>query len=260
MVPAWRAADVLGFLSILLICLLLPRASDRGGLGFSAMAAAITGAVAAHAGSLMHLYNIPELSITEVWIYSALLAVVVFVVTYRPRAWPGYVLGGTLALLLVWDVNPVLVGLGDLRDSDVAAMMLDEGARARAENEVWAADTRELDSLMIATGVPALSGRQMSGPDVEAWSRFAPGEAEEEVWNRGGGSFIWFKWKRFSEMTLTTVQADVIQISGSPCSVAEHEPRLSRIIVSREFPLPCLTEVDRFTWGGETRWVYAVNE
>ncbi len=65
--------------------------------------------VAANAGSLLRSQNLLDLSVQSIWLSSALLALVVFVITYRPRAWAGYVLGGVLVFSLVWHVNPVIV-------------------------------------------------------------------------------------------------------------------------------------------------------
>lgn len=257
LVPAGRAADILGYLCVLLLCLVLPGLPDRTGLGFSLLSAVVTAGAAANAGSLLRSQNIPEMSIRWIWGCALLLAVTVFVITYRPRRPAGYVLAGGLAFLLVWTVNPVIVGLGDLRGTPVADQMLDEGKAARAEGDVWATDAYATDSLLIATGVPSLSGRQMSGPRTEAWEALDPDGLYETEWNRGG-SYVWVVWTDEDTLTMSNPSPDVILVSTSPCVLAERSPDLSQVVSSRELDASCLVEERTFDWGGATRWVYSV--
>lgn len=256
-VPPARSTQIIGHLGVLLLCLLLPAVRRRGAMSWSLMAAGTTALVSAYAGSLMRLQTIPELSVGAIWAAALGLGVTVFALTCRPRHVVGYALGGVLALSLVWDVNPVLVGLGDLRGTPVADQMSEAGAVAREEGGVWASDHYSTDSLMMATGVPAFSGRQMSGPDPDVWSRLDPGSAHEEVWNRGG-SYIWFSWSRRKELEWSNPSPDVIAISGSPCVVADRLPRLTTVVSRRELDLDCLRPESQFAWGGEPRWVYSV--
>jgi len=257
MVPSGRASDVLGYLAVILACLLLPALADRNRLGFSLLAAGISALIAANAGSLLHAHNLPGLSVGSIWLSSLILAVIVFTLTYRPRLWLGYVGGGILAFSLIWNVNPVLFGLGDLRGSAVAREMLTQGSEARKMHEVWASDSIFMDSLLIATGVPSLSGRQLAGPDREAWAEVDPTLTHEVNWNRGG-SFITFDWTEAPELTFVNPSPDAIVISGSPCTLAERMPELGDIVASHRLELSCLSEVESFTWGDSERWVYAV--
>jgi hypothetical protein len=258
LVPPARVADIFGYLAIALLCLVLPRIPDRNAVGFAVLAAGVVWLVAAHAGSLLRVANLPaDLSIRYVWASAFALALVVFLVVLRPRLPYGYVLGAGLALLMVWNVNPLLVGLADLRGSQVARQMMAAGDAARRDHTVWASDTYTVDSLMIATGVPALSGRQLSGPDVEAWSKIDPDRSDEAIWNRGA-SFIWFEWTDSRDLTLSNPNADIVKISGSPCEVAERLPRLSTIVATRELDLDCLTPSGDFDWAGSPRFIYDI--
>lgn len=257
LVPSGRAADILGYLSVLLLCLVLPALPDRPGFGVSLLAALVTAGAAANAGSLLRSQNIPEMSIRWIWLCALLLAVVVFMITFRPRRPAGYLLAGGLALLLVWDVNPLLFGLGDLRGTPVADQMLDEGRTARQDGEVWATDAYATDTLLIATGVPSLSGRQMSGPRTDAWEALDPDGLYEEQWNRGG-SYVWVVWTDDDTLTMSNPSPDVILVSTSPCVLAERSPDLSQVVSSRELDASCLVEERTFDWGGGTRWVYSV--
>ena len=257
MVPSQRASDVLGFVSILLVCLVLPGLADRTRIGFALLSAAVVGMLAADAGSLLRSQNLHDLSVQSIWIASLLVALVVFTITFRPRIWATYVVAGLLAFSLVWHINPVIFGLGDLRGTPVADAMLRDGRHARADHTVWASDNVFVDTLMAATAVPSLSGRQLAGPVRDEWAKLDPGMAHEAIWNRGG-SYIWFHWSETADLTFTNPSPDVIDIDGSPCVVAERFPELTTIVSSRELDQSCLREVRSFTWGEGQKWVYEI--
>jgi hypothetical protein len=257
-VGSGRSAQILGQVGVILLCLLLPGAKARGQRSWSLMAAGVAASVSAYAGSLLRLQTLPGIHIRSIWIAAIVLAVVVFLITYRPRRVAGYALGGIAALALVWNVNPVLFGLGDLRGTPVAEDMLNEGRAARESGEVWVADNYGIDSLMMATGVPALSGRQMSGPDIDEWSKLDPGRKNEAIWNRGG-SYIWFAWTDDKELTFANPSPDVISIAGSPCTVADRVPDLTTVISNQKLAAGCLEVVRTFDWGGTPHWVYSVD-
>lgn len=257
MVPQQRAADVVGMLGVITLCLVLPLLPDLGNRRVAVAAAVASGAVTAYACSLLRTQNIPSISLTTIYLASLAVAVVVFTITWRPRRAYGYVLAVAGAALLVWNANPLLVGLGDLRGSTTAEELLDEAPAARESGEVWASDAFAVDSLLAATGVPSLSGRQMAGPDVDEWESLAP-DLDEALWNRGG-AFLWFQWQDEDGLTIENPTPDSIVIRASPCTVAERLPELGTVVASRELDLPCLTEESRFDWGGESRIVYAVD-
>ncbi len=257
MVPPGRTADILGCLAILLLCLVLPAAKPRNGWLFSAMTACACAAVAGYAGFLLRIQNLPEISTSAIWISTLLVALVVLVVTRWPHGTPGYVLAGVCALLLVWDVNPVLIGLGDLRGTPVADRMLEEGKKAREDGSVWVSDAAVVDSLLTATGVPSLSGRQTAGPNKEAWMQLDPNPADEAVWNRA--AYVWFEWTDNPTLTVDSPSPDVVIVHGSPCTVADRMPEVTTIVASRPLAGDCLTEVSTFQWAGTPRYKYAVD-
>jgi hypothetical protein len=257
MVPANRAADVLGYLALLLLGLVLPavvRASVRGAVA----SATVVGVLAAYAGSMMRAEHVPGIAVGTVWVTSAVLAGVVLLISLRPRHWAGYAAAVVGAALLVWNVNPVLVGLADLRSGPTATRMLAEGAQARADGSVWASDDVFVDALLTATGVPSLSGRQLSGPDEREWSLLDPTGASRDVWNRGG-SHIRFDWVPGSDVTFANPAPDVIQISVSPCELDERIPAVSTVVASRPLTDTCLQGAGTVTWGGQTRYLYRLN-
>lgn len=257
MVPQARAADVVGMLGVVLVCLVLPVLPDLGGRRVAVVSALATGATTAYAGSLLRLASIPTLTLTEIYVSSVVVALAVLAITLRPRRPHGYVVAVLGAVLLVWNVNPLLVGLGDLRGSTPADALIGEADEVRESGSVWASDAYAVDSLLTAAGVPSLSGRQMAGPDREVWSDLAPG-ADESLWNRGG-AFVWFQWQQEPGLEVSNPSADVILVQASPCTVADRLPELRTIVASRELDAPCLEQIRRFDWGDASRIVYAVS-
>lgn len=257
LVPPSRVADIIGYLAVLLACLVLPALRDRPKFRFALLAAGVTALIAAYAGSLLRTQNLPGLAVRNIFLAAVLLAAVIFMLTYRPRWWGGYVAAGALGLLMVWNVNPVLFGLADLRGSAAAKQMLHDGSVARSSHTVWASDDLYVDSLLSATAVPSLSGRQLAGPDRDTWAKLDPIAADEKFWNRGG-SFIAFEWTQADTVTISNPTPDAIHISGSPCTIASRLPQLTTIVSSHQLDLTCLTEKRTFGWGGNLRWVYDV--
>lgn len=256
MVPPNRSGDVVGYLGILLLCLVLP--SDvRVPVRTAALIGGFVALVAAYAGSLLQASAVPGVALSTIWLSSLLLGAAVLVVTVRPRWWVGYAATVALAGLLVWNVNPVLIGLADLRGTPLADRMLAAGTAARADGTVWAADDGFVTGLLTATGVPTLSSRQIAGPEPAAWARLDPSGASQDVWNRGG-SFIDFTWTDAESLTFSNPTPDTIEISGSPCTVARDLPALTTIVSSTRLGLSCLRDAGSFAWGGSTRWLYAV--
>jgi hypothetical protein len=256
LVPPGRSGDVLGYLAVLLLCLVLPGAT-RLPLRRALLVGAALGLLAAYAGSLLRAGLVPDLPLANVWCGALAVGAVGTTLCLRPTWWPGYAASLVLACLLVWNVNPVQIGLADLRGTPTADRLLDEGARARDSGAVWASDDTHVDALLLATGVPSLSGRQLSGPDAEAWSALDPGESHRDVWNRGG-SFVRFDWTDDETLTFANPTADVILVTGSPCALAEREPDLSTVVSSVPLDGGCLAEAPSFEWGGTTRHVYTI--
>lgn len=256
LVPPNRSGDVLGYLAVLLLCLVLPGASPMPRRRALLVGASL-GLLTAYAGSLLRAGVVPDLPLANVWCGAVAVGAVAAVLSGRPRWWPGYAASAVLGALLMWNVNPVQIGLADLRGSAPADRLVREGADARRDGGVWASDDPSVDALLLATGVPSLSGRQLSGPDVTAWRGLDPGEAHRDVWNRGG-SFITFDWTDADALSFTNPTGDAIEVSGSPCALAAREPDLTRIISSSPLEAACLTPDGELTWGGERRLVYAV--
>ena len=258
-VPSSRAADVVGYLAILLLCLVLPALTRRIAVRTGVLIAASVALLAAYAGSQLRMSSVPTLPVAAIWVSSLLLGAVVLTVTLRPRWWVGYAAAVVLDALLIWNVNPVLFGLADLRGSDVAHEMLQTGRQARGHGDLWASDDLSLDALFAATGVPSLSSRQLAGPDRETWEKLDPAPGDEDVWNRGG-AYITFVWTADDALTFANPVPDVIRVSGSPCALADRVARLESVVATHELDGECLRDAGTFMWGGTTRWVYRLTD
>ncbi|GIG39633.1 DUF7657 domain-containing protein [Cellulomonas phragmiteti] len=257
LVPPGRAADVLGYLAVALLCLLLPGLVERPGVVRAVVAGGAVTAVVGVAGLFLQRDNLLGLSSPRILLASVLTGLCVALVTWRPRAVVPYVVTVALAVTLVWRVNPVLVGLGDLRASSTAQQMMRDGAWLREHGQAWASDDVTVDALMLATGVPALSGRQLAGPDRAAWQRMLPG-SDENVWNRGG-SFVLFVWDDTVPLTVSNPAADRIEVRGPACEVATRMREMTSVVSSHRLDEPCLVEHDSFVWSGRTHWRYTVD-
>lgn len=190
---------------------------------------------------------------------AGITAIVVFTVVRWPDRLVALMPLAMAAVLLGAFVNPVQIGLGDLRGSQTAQFMIAAGRDARHAGTLWASDTPAFDALMFATATPALSSRQQIGPDELEWRRLDPTGEHEDVWNRGG-TYIRFTWDPGATgITWTNPTIDQIVMIASPCTIAGLEPRLAHIVSSRRLRLPCLTQVRRLTWSGAHQWVYAVD-
>lgn len=255
-VPPQRAADVVGYLAVLLLCMVVTSWRTNG-WRVPILAGLAVWMVSAYAGSVLR-YKMPGLSVSSVWVASSVLTLIVIAITRSPRWWLGYAAAVTAAVSLVYSVNPIIVGLGDLRDSSTAQMMLTEGREARSGGHLWVSDNLYVDSLMASAGVPSLSGRQLTGPVGDAWRRLVPSGTDEASWNRGG-SFIWFRWTKEDTISVTNPSPDAILISGSPCVVARAFKDLSTVVSTSRLTESCLALQSSFQWSGNTNWVYRVS-
>ncbi len=257
LVPAGRATDVLGYLAVALLCVALPAVVDRPGIWRALAAGTVVGGMVVAAGVSLHRDNMPTLSVGRILLAAALTGLCVALVTWRPRHVVPYLVTVLLAVGLVWRVNPVIMGLGDLRDSATAQQMMRDGAWLREHGQAWASDDTAVDALMLATGVPSLSGRQLAGPDQIAWRNMVP-DSDPNVWNRGG-SFITFTWDDDAPVTVSNPSADKISVRGPACEIADRMRMLTSVVSSEPLDEPCLVEAGTFEWSGTTHWRYTID-
>lgn len=254
-VPPGRASNVVGFIAVIAFCMFMTQWRRPARPIVAVVAAVAAGGVSAYAGSILQGGMIPGLANGQIWLAAAMTAGVVGLLVMRPDKNSSFVAATLLSAVAVAFANPILVGLADLRDTPTARKMLALAATSRHDGTLWASDSIAVDALFLATGMPALSSRQIIGPQVSEWERLDPGDAHKGTWNRGG-SYIQFVWTQEATLTFTNPSADVVVISGSPCTVKQNIPELGYVVSRAALSAPCLTKVDEFAWSGTGFTVY----
>ena len=250
-----RAAQTVGFGAAMVLVLAL---SLTGPL---TRRRAVVPAVLCVAVTLVGLVDLravlPALTTWQVVLVLALLGAGVWAVSVRPTG-PVVLLACLLLVLPVARVNPITFGLGDLRASAAATSARGLADRASAADLVVASESRDTSAMLVANGVPSLTGWQISGPDADAWEALDPGRAQEEAWNRGA-SYITMTFNNSAKPAVITAPfTDVIAIDANPCALPD-ELRVGWIVASTERDNSCLRLVREFTWGGAPQYLYAVD-
>lgn len=256
LVPSVRSAQVVGILGVISLALFLSM-MGRQRWNTAIVAAAVCGGVTVYAGSQVRAEYLPDLRFLTILAAGSGVALAVLLVTRIPgRSWP-VVLTLVLAALPVYHANPVVFGLGDLRESFTAETLFAAGEDARSEGTYWASNLGSFDTVALANGVPSLSGLQRSGPRVEMWERIDPGGEFEEAWNRGGG-YIPFAWTPGEKTRITTDGFDLTFVHIDPCTLAAAVPELGHIASTSELEESCLQHSETLQWSGQPVYVYEV--
>jgi hypothetical protein len=250
-----RAAQVCGVLGTILVGLLLSRLTKPTGWKVPIVAAVACGLVTAYAASLLRQEFLPNMTTTQIALASLGVSGSVLCLTWaHHRIWP-ILLASALAILPVFNANPLIFGLGDLRDSSTATYLRGQGEIARAQNKVWASDFNSFDNVAFSNGVPSLTGLQRSGPNREAWLALDPGGAHEKSWNRGGG-FVGFLWTTDNSVTFSDNGADWTVVRINPCELKRRVPNLEAIASRTPLELSCLSHDTAVRWAGQDMQIY----
>ncbi|MCL2470161.1 MAG: hypothetical protein FWF25_00250 [Propionibacteriaceae bacterium] len=261
LVPPARARQSVGEVIAFLLCLTLAAAPKKGKPRIVLMGTLIAAGITAWAASDLSAGIIPSLSFRDIAVATVGVGVVSALLLWRPRLWVGYGLTVLLSAATVITVNPILFGLGDLYTSSTAVYFRDAGLQARQTGQLWATDDTGLIAVMAASGVPTINSRILSGPNHAAWSRLDPNPQDSDLWNRGGGTHIWIQWDdAATDVSLSNPSPDVIIIDSSPCVLAARIPNLEMITSHQPLDASCLTPAGSVEWGGQTNYVYSVNQ
>ena len=256
-VPNTRAMLGVGYLAILAFCMFMAQWRSPSRRTIPVIAASAAALVSGYAGSSLQAGAMPGLTTWMVWVSMLVVGIVVYLLVSRPQRWWTLVIAGAAATTLTVTAMPILFGLGDLRASAAAASFLEWGERSRENRTYWASTSQDVDSLMTAAGVPALSGRQQIGPDREGWALLDPTGSYEEMWNRGG-LHVMFDWTSSDSIEMTLPVADTIIVHASPCTVADRIPSFGYAISAEPIEAACVAIFDHFEWGGVEYTVYEV--
>ena len=256
LVPAIRAVQTAGFSAALLLCLVLSQVESvrvRHAVPVAAGCALVT----AWGVSSLKVTALPTMGQVAPFLIPLLVGALVLVVT----RWPGRWTVACLVAVLAWSgayVNPLTFGLGDLRESEAAAAAREMAEHVRDEGTYVATDSGYVTAMLMANGVPTLTGYQTSGPDDETWSLLDPDGELEPYWNRGA-SFISMAFDRptGAAPTIENPALDHILVHVDPCAV-DPELGLGRIVTPTELHRRCLQPIGSFVWESVEQHVYRV--
>lgn len=133
------------------------------------------------------------------------------------------------------------------------------GQQARHDGTYWATNSWVLDALVIANGVPSLSGHQTSGPNQAEWHKLDPTDRYKNVWNRGS-SYLKFRFtqsKTAPTMSLGDAR-DQIVVSVDPCRLPALGFPLAGVISTTPLPNSCLQAQGTVKWSGAVAFSYTL--
>ena len=254
-VSAPRAAQTVGVVASLLLGVVLSRV-DRITLRQALPAALACAAVTAYGVSSLQS-ALPTITTTRVFVTSLVVGVLVLVVT-RWRHWTTVLAVTAVLVGTGWWINPVTFGLGDLRASGAAATARAVGDRAEREGTYVATDDPFVDAMLVANGLPMVTGYQPSGPVVDKWLVLDPERRYEDAWNRGASYLrMSFAGKPGSDPVIEAPGADSILVTVDPCGIPE-ELRVRRLITPSKLTGTCLKQEKKLQWKGVPVRVYSV--
>ena len=258
LVPPERMAQVVGLSATIAFAFVLTAwcAAPRLRRMPVAAVSAVLAGVATILGGLELRDALPELPAWVVVIVGVLVALAILAVVWHPASPRALAVMPVLALVVVFAANPLQRGLGDLRGS-TAAETVSAASDRLGDGEYLAADSLEVDALLMSNGVPALSGQQWLGPDEEAWRVLDPSGRSRFAWNRGA-SYVVFDWATGEQTTIRALAEDIVQVRTDPCGDGVRALGLRVAASSRPLDAACLEEVGRFHWGATEQRLYAV--
>ena len=255
-VPPVRAAQSIGVVGIIALLLALSH-MPSGRTRLAALAAAATTLLTLYSGSTLQQDFLPQMRLR--WLFSAAAAagICAFLLFWAPRRWFTQVLIAILAGLVAWNASPIQFGLADMRGNATADYLQQQGAVAREKGQLWASDSLPVDALMVANGVPTLSGFQRSGPNRTNWTAMDPAGQYEQAWNRGGG-YSNFHWTPGEPTEITSNGFDVISTAIDPCDLGQAFPNLTHIVSVAPLSEVCLRFARQVRWSGTNYNVYDI--
>lgn len=256
MIPPERAIQVAGFVGVILLFLLLS-SLDNLGHPTVGMIAVVAAWLTVYAGSLMKSVFTPTLSTYVIWAAAAGTGVAIYILLKWPQRVWSLLVATALAATTTVGTFPVQIGLGDFRNSGVAKLLLSEGSQARDSGSVWVSDQLSFDAVMVATGVPSLSGLHRAGPDRAQWAKLDPTGKWEDSWNRGAG-YVRFTLADNTKLEIGDNGFDVVEVTVDPCRLSAVFPNLTHVVSRVRFENRCLRPTERLSWARESLILYEV--
>lgn len=264
-----RAAQTVGIPATILMCLVLSiwaredavtRESARAdarrrrsrALSIAAVAAVVTGYSVGYLHAL-----IPSLPAWQMWLATAATTALVWAFVRYPGHWAPVVLALVVSLAAYADANPITFGLGQIRTSHAADRARAFAASDLANGTVMVTDSTAANALLVANGVPLLSGYQVTGPVRKEWQVVDPTGQYEKSWDRGASYLLFaFDEPRGHAPVVENPHNDVIQVHTDPCWLASSPFHVSRIVSAVPVASRCVRRDGTFTWNGAKQHVY----
>lgn len=257
-VPSARSAQTVGYPATILLAIVLSQVREaRRAQAWTA--AAFCGLLTAYGVSDLQR-AIGTLWSGTVWAISLLSAALVFLITRRPLRVAPMLAAVVAAALAGATVNPIVFGLADLRDSSTAQVMTDLASAARADGTTFIADSPATNALLVSSGVPSITGYQVTGPKREVWQILDPTGAYELQWNRGA-SYVRADLSAppGSAPSVTNPNPDIIMIRLDPCGTAAADLRIGHVVAQAPIQGSCLRLERTVQWAGSDQLIYAVD-
>lgn len=198
------------------------------------------------------LFNEGVIPPKYVW-FGALFAVFsIYVALIAKNVWVAFTPLLMISFLNVYAVNPIVIGLGDLRNSSSAQLV---NQLVESDQQLWASDNFWVDALLMSNGANLASGQQLSGPNAKAYELLDPKNEFIESWNRGA-SYVSFIWLDKGDTEISSPSADQIRIAIDPCSSDVSSLEIKWIVSSRPLSNDCSTFRGDVIWMGTTFYVY----
>jgi hypothetical protein len=257
-VPHYRMAQVIGIPALLAFGLMLGamlRSRSTEWLNPAIPVAFLVGAMTAIGGGVFRARRLPDFEPSLIILGSILFAAATgWSLTHVHRRHALLPLMTFAAFSTVF-VGPMQRGFADLQ-SGLAAETVRQLHVAGNTPGTWAADDLYMGALFFANGIPAISGVQSTGPEVEKWLVLDPEDRYRTRWNRGS-SFIWFEWDRESTApVIENPHKDVVLIRIDPCSKLLDVFALRYVVSLNELSDTCLEKVGTVALGGAIRHAY----
>ncbi|PID97005.1 MAG: hypothetical protein CSA84_01160 [Actinomycetales bacterium] len=256
-----RATQTLGYLAVLLLVLVLSQVRPPGPSARYALLCAVVCAAVTAIAVLDLRRALPTLSMRQIVLTTVVTGLLILVVSRWRAHWLPPV---AVAVVTGWaglSVNPVLFGLGDLRASPAAGLVrsYEETAVSGGEQVLFASDDLALNALLVANGVPSLSGYQVTGPVREQWSKLDPTGSQEFVWNRGA-SYLRFDFSGAPGRPpkMSNAAFDVIVVAIDPCQLVP-QFGLTHVLTFDSLDVSCATLRDTTTWSGRPAFLYGLS-
>ena len=251
LVPGERVTQILGMWVAIPVVILMSSARPNAGRVIPLVTGGIVLALGLRAAN-RHLTFFPDTSSVILIVIVILAAAASAALVDRHWQIPAVSVTAALSIVSVALVNPVVIGIGDLVDSNTAQTV--RGLVGDGSGRV-VSDDYTVDPMLRVNGASMVSGQQYWGPDKESWASLDPFGTGEAQWNRGT-SYVTFTWdSTVAEAQIVAVQPDLIQVRIDPCATALAELDVSWIVTSRPLDGACLTEVASFQWRDMPRWL-----